>query len=90
MGTYSVGEVETRGNALTLTAEQLQQGQVRGRDGSSRSHLELAVSLGQAVASVSLSPDGTGILVGTVVQCDFGHCFWLLSPESRSLTLATI
>lgn len=24
------------------------------------------------------------------VQCDFGHCFWLLSPESGSLTRATI
>lgn len=67
--------------SLTLTVEQLQQGQVQGRGGSTYSHPELALSLGQAVASVSLSLDATSILMGIIAQCDFGHCFWLLSPE---------
>lgn len=76
--------------SLALMVEQVQEGQVWGRGGSTESHPELAVALGQAVASVSLSLDGTGILMGIVVQCDFGHCFWLLIPESGSLTLKTI
>lgn len=42
-------------------------------------HPNLAVSLGQSVASVSLSLDVIGILMGVIVQCDFGHCFWLLN-----------
>ena len=40
-----------------------------------KSYPGLAVPLGQAVASVSLSLDGTNILMGIIVQCDFGHCF---------------
>lgn len=76
--------------SLTLMVEQLQEGQVWSRGDSTYSQPVLAVSLGQAVASVSLSLDGTGNLMGIVVQCDFGHCFWLLSPESGSLTLKTI
>lgn len=76
--------------SLILMVEQLQEGQVQGRGSSTWSQPALAVSLGQAAASVSLSLDGTGTLMGIVVQCDFGHCFWLLSPESGSLTLKTI